>query len=185
MSTRRLTIELIAIRAVLELPESPTSEAAERSDEFTADVLRAFRPLASTRPSNVVPFAQPLRPPGCQVNYAAYSPPSCISCGARIDYEPEDETGDACNDCWQESERKAQHELVLEFRWMSRDWLRCCGCSGTGIRHDQHCYCRKGQALHAAEAARFAFVRELPALAVCGAQHMAESGIDPQQRIAK
>jgi len=46
MSTRRLTIELIAIRAILELPESPSPDASERSDEFTAEVLRAFRPLA-------------------------------------------------------------------------------------------------------------------------------------------
>jgi hypothetical protein len=46
MATRQLTIELIAIRAVIELPESPSPEASERSDEFTADVLRAFRPLA-------------------------------------------------------------------------------------------------------------------------------------------
>lgn len=41
-----LTIEHVAIRAVLELPESPSPEASERADEFTASVLRAFRPLA-------------------------------------------------------------------------------------------------------------------------------------------
>jgi hypothetical protein len=120
------------------------------------------------------------------MNYApAPLPPSCVSCGATIDYEPEDETGLACNGCWQESELKAQQELVREFRWMARDYLRCVGCGGTGVRRDEHCYCRKGQALHAAETERFAFVRGLPALAVCGAQHMAESGLDPQQRIAK
>lgn len=59
--SKQLTIEVIAIRAMLELPDSPSPEAAERADEFTADVLRAFRPLAKTRPANVVPFAQPLR----------------------------------------------------------------------------------------------------------------------------
>jgi hypothetical protein len=46
MPSRRITIELVAIRAVLELPESTSPEASERADEFTADVLRAFRPLA-------------------------------------------------------------------------------------------------------------------------------------------
>jgi len=120
------------------------------------------------------------------VNYApAPLPPSCISCGARIDYEPEDESGLACNDCWQESELKAQAELVREFRWVSRDWLRCDGCAGTGVRKDEHCYCRKGRALHEAEAARFAFVRQLPALAVTSPRHMTEAGLDPQTRIAK
>jgi hypothetical protein len=120
------------------------------------------------------------------VNYApAPLPPSCVSCGDRIDYEPEDASGLACNGCWQESELKAQHELVLEFRWMSRDWLLCVGCHGTGTRRDEHCYCRKGRALHDAEAERFAFVRALPALAVTSARYMAESGINPQQRIAK
>ena len=53
MSTRRLTIELIAIRAVLELPESPSPDALECSDEFTCQVLKAFRPLAKTRPSEL------------------------------------------------------------------------------------------------------------------------------------
>lgn len=44
--SKRLIIEAIAIRAVLELPESTSPEASERADEFTVDVLRAFRPLA-------------------------------------------------------------------------------------------------------------------------------------------
>jgi len=48
----KLTIELIAIRAVLELPESPSPDASERS-EFTCQVLKAFRPLAKTRPSEL------------------------------------------------------------------------------------------------------------------------------------
>lgn len=53
MSTRRLTIELIAIRAVLELPaDAPSPEASERADEFTSDIIRALRPLAKTRPSS-------------------------------------------------------------------------------------------------------------------------------------
>jgi len=43
---RKLTIELVAIRAVLELPESPSPEASERADEFTCKVLRVLRPLA-------------------------------------------------------------------------------------------------------------------------------------------
>jgi len=46
MSTRQLTIEVIAIRAVLDLPESPSPEASEPADEFTAQIIRAFRPLA-------------------------------------------------------------------------------------------------------------------------------------------
>ena len=46
MATRQLTIELIAIRAVIELPESPSSDASAAADEFTCEVLRAFRPLA-------------------------------------------------------------------------------------------------------------------------------------------
>lgn len=59
---RKLTIEVIAIRAVLDLPESPTSpEAAERADEFTADVLRAFRPLAKTRPRDAAPMRRVAR----------------------------------------------------------------------------------------------------------------------------
>jgi len=44
--SNRLTIELVAIRAVLELPEPTSPEASERADEFTTQVLRAFRPLA-------------------------------------------------------------------------------------------------------------------------------------------
>jgi hypothetical protein len=57
MSTRRLTIELIAIRAVIELPETDRPDASEQSDEFTCAVLRAFRPLAKTRPSQL-PFSK-------------------------------------------------------------------------------------------------------------------------------
>ena len=49
-----LTIELIAIRAVLELPESDRPDASEQSDEFTCQVLKAFRPLAKTRPSGAL-----------------------------------------------------------------------------------------------------------------------------------
>ncbi len=109
----------------------------------------------------------------------------CISCGAEITYEPEDSSGVACNDCFFESERKAAEEDVRDFRWSARNWLRCDGCRGTGERRDGYCYCRIGQAMHAAEAARFAGVKGLPALAVCGARYMTESGIDPQERIAK
>ncbi len=46
VTRQRITIELVAIRAVLELPESPSPEASERADEFTAEIIRAFRPLA-------------------------------------------------------------------------------------------------------------------------------------------
>jgi hypothetical protein len=120
------------------------------------------------------------------MNFApAPLPPSCDACGARIDYEPEDPTGIACNDCWQESELKAQAEAVREFRWAARNWLRCDGCKGTGERRDEHCYCRLGQAMHAAEAKRFEFVRGLPALAVTSPRALRESELDPQLRIAQ
>lgn len=113
----------------------------------------------------------------------------CESCGAIVECDIELDTVDrdeqVCSSCYLESQAAAQAELVREFRWMSRDWLRCGSCKGTGVSKDEHCYCRKGQALHNAEAARFAFVRELPALAVCSAEYMAEAGIDPMQRIAK
>jgi hypothetical protein len=55
MQTRpRLTIELIAIRAVLELPDTDRPEASESSDEFTCEIIRAFRPLAKTRPETAL-----------------------------------------------------------------------------------------------------------------------------------
>ena len=58
---KQLTLEVLAIRAVLEVPDSPRSAAeTEQANAFTRDVLAAFRPrpLASTRASssNVVPF---------------------------------------------------------------------------------------------------------------------------------
>jgi hypothetical protein len=118
-----------------------------------------------------------------------YAEARCESCGVVVEFGPELDTVDpneqVCSSCYAESEAAAQEELAREFRWMSRDWLRCVDCKGTGIRKDEHCYCRKGRALHEAEAARFAFVRQLPALAVTSARHMTESGINPQQRIAK
>jgi hypothetical protein len=120
------------------------------------------------------------------MNYCpAPTPPACTSCGDRIDYEPEDATGLACNGCFFESEQARAEELVREFRWAARNWLRCDGCKGTGDRRDQHCFCRIGQAMHDAEAARFAFVRGLPALAVTSARALRENEIDPQMRIAK
>jgi len=113
----------------------------------------------------------------------------CESCGTVVECDGELDTVDpdeqVCSGCFAESQAAAQEEAVREFRWMSRDYLRCGSCKGTGIYRDEHCYCRKGKALHDAEAARFAFVRHLPALAVTSPRHMTESGIDPQQRIAK
>jgi hypothetical protein len=120
------------------------------------------------------------------VNYA-YNPlpPLCLTCGRRVEEEAEDLSGCACNDCYFEDERKARVEALSEFRWQSRNWLRCDDCAGTGMRLEGYCYCRKGNAAHEAEAARFAFVKSLPALAVTSARHMREAGIDPQERIAR
>ena len=120
------------------------------------------------------------------MNYIPYQLPAlCIACGARIADEPEDPTGYACDDCWFESERKAHEENLRDFRWSAKNWICCEGCKGTGERHDQHCYCRIGQAKHAAEAKRFEFVRSMPALAVTSARALREGEIDPQERIAK
>lgn len=55
MSSSRpsLTIELVAIRAVLDVPESASPAATARADEFTRQVLSALRPgLAKALPSN-------------------------------------------------------------------------------------------------------------------------------------
>lgn len=52
MKSRRpsLTIELVAIRAVLDVPESASPAAAERADQFTRQVLGAMCPgLAKTQ----------------------------------------------------------------------------------------------------------------------------------------
>lgn len=112
-------------------------------------------------------------------------PPLCTACGTRIDYEPEDATGLACNDCFADSERKAAEENIRDFRWCARNWLRCDGCKGTGEHNESYCYCRIGQAMHDAEAAQFEFVRYLPAGSVLNARYMLENDIDPQERIAK
>ena len=112
-------------------------------------------------------------------------PPLCVACGSRREEECEDPTGDACNDCFFESERAVAEESIREFRWLSKNWLCCDGCRGTGVYRDAHCYCRIGQAQHAAEAKRFEFVRSLPALAVTSARALREGEIDPQERIAK
>ena len=113
----------------------------------------------------------------------------CESCGAVVECDGELDTVDpdeqVCSGCFAESEAAAQQEAVREFRWMARDWLRCGSCKGTGESREEYCYCRKGRALHDAEAARFAFVRQLPALAVTSPRYMTEAGIDPQTRIAK
>ena len=61
-------------------------------------------------------------------------PPLCVSCGAVIDYEPEDPF--ACNACFFESERKAAEEAVRDFRWAAKNWLCCDGCKGSGERRD-------------------------------------------------
>ncbi len=55
---KSLTIELLAIRAIVELPDCDRPSADEELDAMTREVLRAFcpRPIASTRPTNVVPF---------------------------------------------------------------------------------------------------------------------------------
>ena len=123
------------------------------------------------------------------MNYIPYQLPAlCTSCGARIADEPEDPTGYACDDCFCESERKAHEENLRDFRWCARNWLRCDTCKGTGERisgRAGYCYCHIGNALHEAEAARFAFVRSLPALAVTSARALREEEIDPQERIAK
>jgi hypothetical protein len=114
--------------------------------------------------------------------------PLCWDCGARIDYEAEDETGCKCNDCYFAEELKTREEALRDFRWLARNWLRCDSCQGTGERlsgHGGYCYCHVGEAAYAAESARFAFVKSLPALAVTSARHMREAGIDPQERIAR
>lgn len=59
---RQLTIELLAIRAIVELPDTdstrPSPGSTEELDAMTREVFAALRPrpLASTRPSNVVPM---------------------------------------------------------------------------------------------------------------------------------
>jgi hypothetical protein len=117
--------------------------------------------------------------------------PICICCGSELlpDCDGEDPTGAVCNSCFAESEAAMQKakafEALSDFRWMSKDWLRCDGCAGTGIRKDQHCYCRKGQALHLDESKRFAFVRGLPARAVLSTKCMVANGIDPDERIGR
>src|SRR3954470_10114010 len=118
------------------------------------------------------------------MNYAVspiFYPAECIACGRELGEESADPACAACNGCYLESERKAHQEALRDFRWAARNWLRCDGCKGTGERRDEHCYCRLGQAQHAAEAKRFAFVKSLPALAVTSARVLRES----EQRLAK
>jgi hypothetical protein len=117
------------------------------------------------------------------MNYASFSPPICIECGDRVDYEPEHDL--YCNPCWFRAEAEAQRQRVLDFRNNANEWLRCSMCHGTGEYRDGYCRCHVGEAAHDAEAKRFAFVKSLPALAVCGAEWMADAGIDPQTRIGK
>jgi len=121
------------------------------------------------------------------MNYApaCVTPAECIACGRELGEDAADPASTACNDCFAESERKAHEAILRDYRWAARDWLRCDGCKGTGERRDQHCYCRLGQAKHAAEAKRFEFVKGLPALAVTSARALRENEIDPQQRIAQ
>jgi hypothetical protein len=112
------------------------------------------------------------------MNYAfasVYYPAECVACGRELGEQGADPDGFACDDCFIESERKAHEEAVKDFRWAARDWLRCTGCKGTGERRDEYCYCRLGQAAHAAEAKRMAFVKSLPALAVTSPRVLREA----------
>jgi len=116
------------------------------------------------------------------MNYAAAPvtyPAECIACGRELGEDAADPASVACDDCYAESQHKAREEAVREFRLLSRDWLCCDACKGSGERRDGYCYCHIGQAAHAAEAKRFEFVRSLPALAVTSARALRE------ERIAK
>jgi DNA-directed RNA polymerase subunit RPC12/RpoP len=119
------------------------------------------------------------------LNYIPARRAFCLECGADFSDEPVDETGCRCDECHLKDTLAARVEALSEFRWQSRNWLRCDDCAGTGMRLEGYCYCRKGNAAHEAEAARFAFVKSLPALAVTSARHMREAGIDPEERIAR
>jgi hypothetical protein len=61
----RIAIELVAIRAVLETPESDRPDAAEQSDALMRDVLRAFRPMGLVKAkSTSLATVHPLRKAG-------------------------------------------------------------------------------------------------------------------------
>jgi len=115
----------------------------------------------------------------------------CTACGDVLPDEPgNDPTFAACDSCHAESEAKAEAaryaEAVDDFRWFSRDWLKCHQCGGTGDREEYGvCGCHKGTELSDAMLAEFAFVRDLPARAVFSPCHMLENDIDPDERIVK
>jgi hypothetical protein len=58
---KQLTLELVAIRAILEVPDSTRPSSTEELDAMTREIFAAFRPrpIAKTQPAtsgNVVAF---------------------------------------------------------------------------------------------------------------------------------
>lgn len=100
------------------------------------------------------------------MNYAVRVEPCCESCGARMSDGPAEQTAawldGVCEQCWEESQATAERtryaEGIADFRWLSRDWLKCHGCGGNALAGSdgEHgfCYCHKGVAAEAAFAAR-------------------------------
>lgn len=60
----RIAIELVAIRAVLEVPDPDHPAAAEQSDDFMRDVLRAFRPMGVVKAKPTLATVHQLRKAG-------------------------------------------------------------------------------------------------------------------------
>lgn len=95
------------------------------------------------------------------MNYVPYLPPGCESCGTRltdVDADCDGARADGvCEMCWLESETAAERaryaEGIADFRWLSRDWLRCGGCKGSGLAdgdgENGFCYCHIGRAAEA------------------------------------
>lgn len=53
---KQLILEAVAIRAIIEIDETPRPGSTAELDAMTREILAAFRPrpIANTRPSNVV-----------------------------------------------------------------------------------------------------------------------------------
>ena len=100
------------------------------------------------------------------MNYVPWMPPVCQSCGNLLTTGDDDCDGaladGVCEQCWLDSEQTAERaryiEAVADFRWASRDWLRCGGCKGTALAdgdgENGFCYCHKGRATAAEFAAQ-------------------------------